>query len=126
MGLLSWLNRNADELVSPTIVDRGFKDPTGATGRGRVVGIEQRLDDGTTKRYIAVAHGTRVSGVEIAHGPAELVARLHLGAEVCVRVDGDVIRRVGTVCASKSTDRWKWHVAARCESDWSLSRPRTI
>ena len=87
MGLLDWLNGIRDTSVT----DRGFKDATGSAGLARVVGIEQRLDDGTTKRYVAVAHGTRVSGIEIAHGPAAVVARLHLGAEVRVRVDGDKV-----------------------------------
>ncbi len=91
MGFLSWLNRNAGELRDTSIVDRGFKDATGAAGDGRVVGIEQRLDDGTTKRYIAVAHGARVSGIEIAHAPAAVVARLHLGAEFRIRADGDKV-----------------------------------
>jgi hypothetical protein len=82
MGFLSWLNRNANEVRDTAIIDRGFKAPTGAAAQARIVGIEQRLDDGTTKRYITVAHGGRVSGIEVAHGPAALVARLHLGAEV--------------------------------------------
>jgi hypothetical protein len=94
MGFLSWLNRTAQEVSSPALVDRGFTRAERAAAKGaaataRVVGIERKLDDGTTKRYVAVAVGPRVSGIEIAHGPPAAVARLHLGAEVLVRADGD-------------------------------------
>ena len=61
MGFLSWLNRNADiSDLAPT--DRGFVVPEGRAGHATVVGIEYKLDDGTTKRYIAVSDGTRMSG----------------------------------------------------------------
>ena len=32
-----------------------------------------------------------MSGIEVAHGPAAIDARLHLGAEVRVRADGDKV-----------------------------------
>jgi hypothetical protein len=89
MGLLSWLNRNAGELRDTAVVDRGFVVPEGAQGHATVVGIEYRLDDGTTKRYLAVSDGTRTSGIEVAHGPAAAHARLYLGA--AVRIRGDVL-----------------------------------
>jgi hypothetical protein len=94
MGLLSWLNRNANEVSGTAITDRGFARAErvaeeGATAGATIVGIEYKLDDGTTKRFIAVANGERVSGVEIASGPAAALARLGLGAQVPVRADGD-------------------------------------
>ena len=90
MGLLSWLNRNATGI---DITDPGYGRAEravrrGAAGTATVVGIEYKLDDGTTKRSIAVSDGERVSGIETGHGPAAAHARLHLGAEVRIRADG--------------------------------------
>jgi hypothetical protein len=50
MGLLSWLNRHGDEVLSPTLVDPAFKRAEramekGASAGATVVGIEQKLDD---------------------------------------------------------------------------------
>jgi hypothetical protein len=94
MGLLSWLNRRGNELSGTSVTDRGFARANrvmadGATTGARLVGIEQQLNDGTTKRYLAIASGGRVHGVELGHGPAAVLARLRLGAEVRVRTDGD-------------------------------------
>jgi hypothetical protein len=101
MGLLSWLNRSGNEIRSPTIVDPGFKRADRALETGRsagasVVGIEQKLDDGTVTRFVAVAvpaaSGTRTEGVQVMHGPAHVLARLRLGVEVLVRhSDGDAV-----------------------------------
>lgn len=101
MGLLSWLNRNANEVLSPTLVDPGFKRADRALDKGTaagatVVGIEQKLDDGTLTRFVAVAvpttRGTRTEGVQVMHGPAHVLARLRLGVEVLVRhSDGDAV-----------------------------------
>src|SRR5688500_2053644 len=101
MGLLSWLNRSGSEILGPTIVDPAFERADGAleTGSGAaatIVGIEQKLDDGTATRFVAVAvptaSGTRTAGIQIMHGPARVLARLHLGVEVLVRhSDGDAV-----------------------------------
>jgi hypothetical protein len=100
MGLLSWLNRGGNEVLSPTIADPGFKRADtalekGAAAGGSVVGIEQRLDDGTATRFVAVAvpraSGTQTAGVQV-HGAAHVLARLRLGVEVLVRhSDGDEV-----------------------------------
>ena len=110
MGLLSRLNRSGNEIVSPTIVDPGFKRAgraleTGAAAGATVVGIEQKLDDGTATRFVAVAvptaSGTRTAGVQVMHGPAHVLGRLRLGVEVLVRhSDGDaVVLDWPTMCA---------------------------
>jgi hypothetical protein len=101
MGLRSWLNRSGNEILSPTLVDPGFKGAdsaleTGVAAGATVVGIERKLDDGTATRFVAVAvptaSGTRIGGVQVVHGPAPLLARLRLGAEVLVRHgDGDAV-----------------------------------
>jgi len=96
MGFLSWLNRNALEISDPAVIDRGYARGERAARKGAaagatVVGIEYKLDDGTTKRYVAVNDGERVSGIETGHGPAASHVRLHLGAEVPIRVDGDKV-----------------------------------
>jgi hypothetical protein len=101
MGLRSWLNRSGNEVLSPTLVDPGFKHAdraleTGTAAGATVVGIEQKLDDGTTTRFVAVAvptaSGTRTEGVQVTHGPAHVLARLRLGLEVLVRhSDGDAV-----------------------------------
>ena len=101
MGLLSWLNRSGNEIVSPTIVDPGFKRADtalemGAAGAATVVGIERTLDDGTATRSVAVAvptaSGACTGGVQVMHGPAHVLARLRLGVEVLVRHnDGDQV-----------------------------------
>ena len=100
MGLLSWLNRSGQEILSPTVVDPGFKRAEnaekGAAPGATVVGLEQKLDDGTTKRFVAVdvrtAGEARTGGVEVTHGPAHVLARLRLGVEVLVRhSDGDAV-----------------------------------
>ena len=96
MGLLSWLNRRGLDVVDPAIVDPGFKRAdraleNGAAAGATLVGIEQKLDDGTTTRFVAVAipttSGTRTAGVHVMHGPAHVLARLRLGVEVLVRHD---------------------------------------
>jgi hypothetical protein len=101
MGLLSWLNRHGNEIREPTLVDPGFKRADralekGAAAGATVVGIEQKLDDGTTTRFVAVAiptvNGTHIGGVQVMHGPAHVLARLRLGVEVLVRHDdGDAV-----------------------------------
>jgi hypothetical protein len=101
VGLLSWLNRSGNEVLGPTIVDPGFKRADSALEMGSaagatVVGIEQTLDDGTARRFVAVAvptaRGTRTGGVQVMHGPAHVLARLRLGVEVLVRhSDGDAV-----------------------------------
>ena len=101
MGLLSWLNRGGNEVLSPTIVDPGFKRAdsaleTGAIAGATIVGIERKLDDGTATRFVAVAvptaSGIRTGGVQVMHGPAHVLARLRLGVEVLVRhSDGDAV-----------------------------------
>jgi hypothetical protein len=101
MGLLSWLNRSGNEILSPTVVDPDFKRAESALEGGAatgvtVAGIEQKLDDGTTTRFVAVAvptaSGTRSAGVQVMHGPAHVLARLRLGVEVLVRhSDGDAV-----------------------------------
>ncbi len=99
MGLLSWLNRSGQEILSPSLVEPAFKRADSALEKGAasgatVVGIEQKLDDGTATRFVAVAvptaSGARTGGLQVMHGPAHLLARLRLGAEVLVRhSDGD-------------------------------------
>lgn len=101
MGLLSRLNRSGNEILSPTIVDPGFKRADralemGAAAGATVVGIEQKLDDGTVTRSVAVAvptaSGMHTGGVQVMHGPAHVLARLRLGVEVLVRHgDGDAV-----------------------------------
>lgn len=101
MGLLDRLNRRGNEVLSPTVVDPGFKRAgrameDGAAAGATVVGIEQKLDDGTTTRFVAVtvptASGTRTGGVQVTHVPAHVLARLRLGVEVLVRhSDGDEV-----------------------------------
>ncbi len=101
MGLLSWLNRSGNEILSPTIVDPGFKRAERALEMGTaagatIVGIEQKLDDATATRFVAVAvptaSGTRTEGVQVMHGPAHVLARLRLGMEVLVHhSDGDAV-----------------------------------
>ncbi len=101
MGLRSWLNRSGNEILSPTLVDPAFKRAesaleTGAAAGATVVGIEQKLDDGTPARFVAVAvptpSGTRIGGVQVMHGPAHVLARLRLGVELLVRhSDGDAV-----------------------------------
>jgi hypothetical protein len=101
MGLLSWLNRHGQDIIDPTISDPGFKRADRALAKGdaataTIVGIEQRLDDGTTTRYVAVAiptaNGTHTAGVHVMQGPAHVIARLRLGVEVIVRHDdGDAV-----------------------------------
>jgi hypothetical protein len=99
MGLLSWLNRSGNEILSPTLVDPAFKRADAALEMGgaavaTVVGIERKLDDGTVTRFVAVsvptASGAFTGGVQVMHGPAHVLARLRLGGEVLVRhSDGD-------------------------------------
>lgn len=101
MGLLSWLNRRGQDVLDPEIVDPGFKRADHALAKGAaagatLVGIEQKLDDSTTTRFVAVAipttNGTRTAGVHVMHGPAHVLARLRLGMEVLVRhSDGDAV-----------------------------------
>jgi hypothetical protein len=101
MGLLSWLNRNGNEILSPTLVDPGFKRADralekGAAAGATVVGIEQKLDDGTATRFVAVAvptaSGSRTGGIQVMHGPAQVLARLRLGVGVLVRhSDGEAV-----------------------------------
>ena len=101
MGLLSWLNRRAPDVLDPTFSDPGFKRADralekGAAASGTLVGIEQKLDDSTTSRFVAVAiptaNGTRTAGVQVMGGPMHALARLRLGVEVLVRHDdGDAV-----------------------------------
>jgi len=94
MGLLDWLNRRGNQVLDPVLVDPGFKRADrslekGAAAGATVVGIEQKLDEGTTSRFVAVAvptaNGPRTGGVQVTHGPAHVLARLRLGVEVLVR-----------------------------------------
>ena len=71
MGLLSWLNRRGGDIVDPVFADPGFKRADralekGAVAGATVVGIEQKFDDSTTNRFVAVAvptaNGTRTAG----------------------------------------------------------------
>jgi hypothetical protein len=116
MGLLSWLNRHGNDILDPQIVDPGFKRADralekGAAASGTIVGIEQKLDDGTTMRAVAVAvptaNGTRTAGVRVMGGPMQAFARLRLGVEVLVRhEDGDaVVLDWPAMCA-------RWGIAA--------------
>jgi hypothetical protein len=101
MGLLSWLNRRGLDVLQPDIVDPGLKRADralekGAAASATLVGIEQKLDDSTTTRFVAVAiptaNGTHTAGVHVMHGPAHVLARLRLGMEVLVRHDdGDAV-----------------------------------
>ncbi len=101
MGFLSWLNRRAPDIIDPTFSDPGFKRADralekGAAASGTIVGLEQKLDDSTTSRYVAVAipttNGTHVAGVQVMGGPMHALARLRLGVEVLVRHDdGDAV-----------------------------------
>jgi hypothetical protein len=116
MGLLSWLNRKAPDVLDPMIEDPGFKRAeralaTGAAAGATLVGIECKLDGGTLTRYVAVAiptaSGTHTAGVHVMHGPAHVLARLRLGMEVLVRhSDGDaVVLDWQAMCA-------RWGIAA--------------
>jgi hypothetical protein len=101
MGLLSWLNRRGQDILDPEIVDPGFKRADralakGAAASGTIVGLEQKLDDSTTTRFVAVAiptaGGTQIAGVQVMGGPIAAFARLRLGVEVLVRHDdGDAV-----------------------------------
>ncbi len=115
MRLLRWLNLRGDEILSPTPVDPSFKRAERALERGAaagatIVGIEQKLDDGTTTRFVAVAvptaSGTRTGGVQVMHGPPHVLARLRLGVEVLVRhSDGDdVVLDWPAMCALWGVD----------------------
>jgi hypothetical protein len=90
--VLGFLNR-AD--LEPPLTDPGFRradrvQERGAVATGTIVGVEQRLDDGTTARAIAVRTGDTVAGIQVS-GPADALARLHLGAEVELRRDGEQV-----------------------------------
>ncbi|HEX5621960.1 MAG TPA: hypothetical protein VFX51_26270 [Solirubrobacteraceae bacterium] len=59
MGLLSRLNRRSLDVLDPEIVDPGFKRAdraleNGAVASATLVGIEQKLDDSTTTRFVVV------------------------------------------------------------------------
>ena len=84
MGLLRWLNRHGNEILDPTIVDPGFKRAEralehGAAAGATVVGIEQKLDDGTTTRFVAVA-------VPTASGARRRASRSCMVRRTCSRV----------------------------------------
>jgi hypothetical protein len=69
---------------------------SGVGAGATIVGIEQKLDDGTVTRFVAVAvptaSGTRTAGVQVMHGPERALVRLRLGAGVLVRhSDGDAV-----------------------------------
>jgi hypothetical protein len=111
MGLLSWLNRRGNEIASPTLQDPGFRRADEALEKGAqagatIVGVEQKLDDGTISRFVAVAiPGTHVAGVQVTGSMAAL-ARLRLGVEVLVRhgEGDDVVLDWPALCA-------RWGVA---------------
>ncbi len=98
---LEKLNLVAPEVLSPTLVDPAFKRAEQALEHGDVAtatitGVEQRLDDGTTVRFVRVAvpglDGSRDAGIQLVGGPMHLLARLRLGVEVMVREsDGDKV-----------------------------------
>ena len=130
MGLLSWLNRHGNEILDPIVVDPGFKRADralekGAAAGATLVGIEQKLDDGTTTRFVAVAiptaNGTRTAGVHVMHGPAHVLARLRLGVEVLVRHDdGDaVVLDWPAMCA-------RWGVPTSPRRSAAARRPRKV
>ena len=101
MGLLSWLNRSGNEVLSPTLVDPGFKRADQRAGERRRRGRDRRRHRAEARRrdgdaFVAVAvptaSGTRTGGVQVMHGPAHVLARLRLGVEVLVRhSDGDAV-----------------------------------
>ena len=108
------LNLRGGEVASPVLSDPGFARAERAAAKGsgdsaRIVGVEQRLDDGTTKRYIAVAvataGGTERAGIEVT-GPMHVLARLRPGVEVLVRHrDGDaVVLDWAALCARWGVD----------------------
>ena len=100
MGLQR-LNRRGGDILDPVFADPGFKRADralekGAVAGATVVGIEQKFDDSTTNRFVAVAiptaNGTRTAGVQVMGGPMQAFARLRLGVEVIVRHDdGDAV-----------------------------------
>jgi hypothetical protein len=76
-------------------VDKTFSTRRSSIG-ATIVGIEQKLDDSTTTRFVAVAipttNGTHTAGIHVMHGAAHVLARLRLGVEVLVRHDdGDKV-----------------------------------
>jgi hypothetical protein len=98
--MLHKLNLRSGAAASPVLSDPGFARAERSAAKGgadsaRIVGVEQRLNDGTTKRYIAVAvatvSGTERAGIEVT-GPVHVLARLRPGVEVLVRHrDGDAV-----------------------------------
>jgi hypothetical protein len=103
MGLLSWLNRAATGIE---ITDRGYARADraarrGAAGTATIVGIEYTLDESSTKRLIAVDDGAGASGIELGTGTAAAQVRLHLGAEVRIRADGDRLVLDGSEISQK-------------------------
>jgi hypothetical protein len=86
---LEFLNRRQ---LDPGLTDPGFRRADRVQERGdavigTVVGVEQRLEESTTVRAIAVRTGATVAGIRVS-GEMAALARLHLGAEVELRQDG--------------------------------------
>jgi hypothetical protein len=98
---LQKLNLIAPEVLSPTFEDPGFKRAEKAMERGdaataTITGIELRLSDGTTERFVRVAvpglRGSSDAGIQVMAGPMRLLTRLRLGVEVIVREsDGEKV-----------------------------------
>ena len=87
---LEFINRRD---LDPALTDPGFRradrvQERGDAATGTIVGVEQRLDESTTVRTIAVRTGATIAGIRVS-GEMAALARLHLGAEVELRQDGD-------------------------------------
>ena len=90
--LLSKLNERAPEVLSPTLTDRRYAEgeriaAAGAPTTGRLTGIARRLEDGTARHSLAVMVGGERLGLRIGNDGS--TARLRLGMEVGLRIDGD-------------------------------------
>ena len=93
---LEFINRRD---LDPALTDPGFRradrvQERGDAATGTIVGVEQRLDESTTVRAIAVRTGALVAGIRVS-GDLAALARLHLGAEVELRQDGEHDRARG-------------------------------
>jgi hypothetical protein len=99
--VLERLNLIAPEVLSPTLPQPGFKAAErvlegGAAATATLTGIEQRLNDGTTERFVRVAvpglGGSRAAGLQVMQTPVALLCRLRLGVDVLVREsDGEKV-----------------------------------
>jgi len=99
---LEFLNRRQ---LDPGLTDPGFRradrvQERGDAAAGTIVGVEQRLDEGTTVRAIAVRTGATVAGIQVG-GDMAALARLQLGGEVELRQDGDKVVLAGPELTQK-------------------------